>query len=107
MKKGQIIGLVVGVFVLLVLVSFGMFASGVAKEASKMDESLKQDLSQHLSFADVQKQLTDESFTTTGTGAELDAEGRTHTFIFYSTHLTLKINFNPDGKMTGYHLDRV
>jgi hypothetical protein len=106
MTRGTIIGLSVGGIALLLFASFGLFAASVGKEASKMDDAMKQDLSKHLALDDVKKQLTDESYQITGTGPEMDATGPTHSFVVYSTHLTLKLDFNSDGKMTGYHLDR-
>jgi len=106
MKKGTIIGLSVGGLVVILLGSFGLFAMGVAKEGSKMDEAMKQDLSQHIALEDVKKQLTDQSWTVTGSGNQLLADGPTHSFLVVSTHLTLKLDFNADGKMTGYHLDK-
>ncbi len=106
MKKGTIIGLSVGGVFVLLLAAFGIFAAGVGKEASSMDEKMKQDLSQHMALEDVKKQLMDQSYEVNVTGTQIDANGPSHSFIVYSTHLTLKLDFNAEGHMTGYRLDK-
>lgn len=72
-----------------------------------MDDALKADLSRHLSLSEVKQELTGDAYTVSGSGAELNAVGPDHSFVVYSTHLTLKLTFDSDQRLTGYHLDRV
>ena len=106
MKKGTVVGLGIGGVVLLLLISFGVFAAGVAQEASRMDDAMKQDLSQHMALEDVKKQLSAQSYEITSSGTAFEANGPAHSFAVYSTHLNLKLDFNSEGKMSGYRLDR-
>jgi len=105
MKKGWIFGIVVGVL-LLAIVSVAVVAAGVGGEASKMDTLMKDDLQQHKSVADVQKQLADAGYTIQEQTPKLKAVGPNHSLVVYSTHLTLDLGFDESGKMISYHLDR-
>ena len=67
---------------------------------------MKQDMTAKTSLEDVKKQLADEHYEVTGGIPTLEATGPVHSLIVYQTHLTLKIDFTPEGKMNGYHLDR-
>jgi hypothetical protein len=59
MKKGWIVGSVVGVLFPIVI-AVAIVAASVGSEASKMDAMLKNDLHNHKSLDEMQKQLTDE-----------------------------------------------
>jgi hypothetical protein len=105
MKKGWIIGGVCGVL-FLALLSVGILAASVGKEASVMDALLKEDVKQNKSVAEVQKQLADNGYTVQEQAPKLKAVGPKHSIIVYSTNLTLEIGFDDAGKMHNYHLDR-
>ena len=105
MKKGWIIGGVISVL-LVILIAVGGLAISVGGEASKMDQMMKDDLSQHKLIQDVQKQISDAGFTVQEQTPKLKATGPKHSIIVYSTNLTLELGFDESGKMTSYHLDR-
>lgn len=106
MNKWAIIGIIGGLF-LLILIGVAATAASIGGEASRLDNLMKQDMTAKSSVDDVKKQLAEEHYEVTGGVPTLDAVGPVHSLVVYQTHLTLKIDFTPEGKMNGYHLDRV
>ena len=106
MKKGLIFG-GVGGLLLLIVIMVAVLAIGVGGEASKMDALLKNDISQHKSVEDMQKQLADAGYTIEAQAPAMKAVGPNHSIVVYSTHLTLALGFDDTGKLTSYHLERV
>ena len=106
MKKGSVIAGMGGILFLMVLVLV-VLAIGVGGEASKMDSLLKDDMAQHKSVLEMQKQLVDAGYTIEAPAPSMKAVGPNHSILVYSTHLTLALGFDDAGKLTSYHLDRV
>lgn len=106
MNKWAIIGIVGGLF-LLILIAFAATAASVGGEASRIDNLMKQDMTAKTPFEDVKKQLAEEHYEVSGAIPTLQATGPNHSLVVYQTHLTLKVDFTPEGQMNGYHLDRM
>lgn len=106
MNKWMIGGIIGGV-ILLVAIGFGVTAAGVAGEASRVHDLMEKDMTAKPTLDEVKKQLADEHYEVTGDLPTINATGPNHSMIVYQTHLTLRIEFNSEGKMNGYHLDRV
>jgi hypothetical protein len=96
----------VGGVVLLILVWVGVTAAGVASEASKMEALLKDQMKQHVDVATLKAKLAGEGYTVTTDGPPLKADGPRRSLLVTSVGLTLSAEFDGDGKMKGYHLDR-
>ena len=91
----------------MIVVMVAILAIGVGGEASKMDALLKDDIAQHKSVAEMQKQLADAGYTVEAQAPAMKATGPNHSVVVYSTHLTLALGFDDAGKLTSYHLERV
>ena len=106
MKKAGI-GIGIGVVVLGLLAWFAIVAAGVAGEASQVDQVLKDSMNQHMMQAQLSQKLSSMGFKMTDGPEKSTGDGPTHSMLIYSTHLTVQLTFDADGKNTGYHLDRV
>ena len=108
MKGKRIIGWVVAAVVAIVVFSVAFVAATVGSEASKLDSTMKQDLSTHLTADAVKQQLTSMGyeFPSPATAQELQATGPHHHALVYGTWLTLDVKLDADQKMTGYEIER-
>lgn len=103
-KAGTWIGVAV---VLVILVAWvGMTVAAVAGEASTADAFLKNATATRMPQADVSQKLKDMGFTMTDSAGSSTGNGPTHSLLVYSTHLTVNLTFDKDGKATAYHLDK-
>ena len=103
-KAGIWLGVVV---VLVILIAWvGITAAGIGGEASRADAFLKDATVNHMAQADVSQQLKDMGFQMSDSAGASTGTGPTHSLIVYSTHLTVNLTFDKDGKTTSYHLDK-
>ena len=103
-KAGIWIGVVA---VLVILIAWvGITVAGVAGEASKADSFLTDAIASHMPQADVSQKLKDMGFEMSDSPGASTGTGPTHSLIVYSTHLTVNLTYDKDGKATSYHLDK-
>ncbi len=84
-----------------------MTAMSVGNEASAADKLLKQTLNQHLTQPEIDAKLHNLGFAMSDSPASSKGVGPTHSVLLYSTHLTVDLEFDAQGKNTSYHIDRV
>jgi len=103
-KAGIWLGVVV-VFVILIA-WVGITVSAVAGEASRADAFLKDATANHMAQADVSQKLKDMGFEMSDSPGTSTGTGPTHSLLVYSTHLTVNLTYDKDGKAHSYHLDK-
>lgn len=106
MSKKAGIGLGIGVVFVILIAWILITVSAVAGEASKADAFLKDATANHMPQADVSQKLKDMGFQMTDSPGASTGNGPTHSLLVYSTHLTVNLTFDKDGKATSYHLDK-
>lgn len=103
-KAGIWLGIAV---VLVILIAWvGITVAAVAGEASTADAFLTNATTTHMAQADVSQKLKEMGFTMSDSSGSSTGNGPTHSLLVYSTHLTVNITYDKDGKTTSYHLDK-
>src|SRR5438105_5717757 len=96
-KKGGI-WLGIGLVLVILIVWVGMTVSAVAGEASKADAFLKEATANHMPQSEVSQKLKDMGFEMTDSPGTSTGNGPSHSLLVYSTHLTVNLTFDKDGK---------
>jgi hypothetical protein len=106
MSKKAGIGIGIGVVLLILIAWVGMTVSAVSGESSKADDFLKDAVASHMPQAELSQKLKDMGFEMTDSKGSSTGTGPTHSLVVYSTHLTVNLTFDQDGKANSYHLDK-
>jgi hypothetical protein len=93
------------VFVILIA-WIGITVSAVAGEASTADAFLTNATVNHMPQAEVSQKLKEMGFQMSDSPGTSTGNGPNHSLLVYSTHLTVNLTFDKDGKATSYHLDK-
>jgi flagellar basal body-associated protein FliL len=93
--------------VVLVALAVGLVPVGISvfNESSKVRSFLSDDLKKHSPVEDVAAQLRDAGYHFKYTTTTLNGTGPVHSFLFYQTNLTVKVDFDDD-QMVRYDLER-
>ena len=106
MSKKAGIGIGIGLALVILIVWIGITASAISGEASKADALLKEAVANHMAQPELSQKLKDMGFEMSDQPEASTGNGPVHSLLVYSTHLTVNLTFDKDGKANSYHLDR-